>query len=175
MLADIFTIYEEFGSIEDRKLAYVGDGNNMANSLLYGCTKTGMDISIATPKGYEPNQEVIANAMKFAKESGSTVSIGNSPEEAVKNTDAVYTDTWVSMGMEEEKEKRILDFTGFMVDDALMLTARSNAIFLHCLPAYRGYEVTPEVIDGSYSRVLDEAENRLHVQKAVMVKLMGEK
>lgn len=175
VLADIFTIYEEFGPIEGKKLAYVGDGNNMANSLLYGCTKMGMDISIATPKGYEADKDVIAKAYKFAAESGSTVSIGYDPSAAVAQASAVYTDTWVSMGMEEEKELRIKDFAGYMVDEELMSKAADEAIFLHCLPGYRGFEVSAEVMDGPSSRIFDEAENRLHVQKAVMVKLMGGK
>ncbi len=175
VLADIFTIYEEFGTIEDKKLAYIGDGNNMAHSLLYGCTKVGMDISIATPKGYEPDQDVVDKAFEFAKESGCTIHIGNDPEKAVGGASAVYTDTWVSMGMEEEKERRIKDFNGFLVDDSLMGKAADNAIFLHCLPGYRGFEVSAGVMDGPSSRIFNEAENRLHVQKAVMVKLMGGK
>ena len=173
VLADIFTVYEEFGSIENKKLAYVGDGNNMANSLLYGCAKVGMDISIATPKGYEPDADVVAKTYEFAAESGSKVNIGYDPEEAVKDASAVYTDTWVSMGMEEDKERRIKDFAGFLVDEELMKKAVDNAIFLHCLPGYRGFEVSAQVMDGPQSRIFDEAENRLHVQKAVMVKLMG--
>jgi ornithine carbamoyltransferase len=173
VLADIFTVYEEFGSIEGRKLAYIGDGNNMANSLLYGCTKVGMDVSIATPGGYEPDQDVISNSLEFAKESGSKVYIGKDPLEAVKGADAVYTDTWVSMGMEEDKERRIRDFKGYIVDEELMKLASDKAIFLHCLPGYRGFEVSAGVMDGPQSRIFDEAENRLHVQKAVMVKLMG--
>ncbi|MCD6323418.1 MAG: ornithine carbamoyltransferase [Clostridiales bacterium] len=175
VLADIFTIYEEFGTLTGKKLAYVGDGNNMANSLLYGCSKVGIDVSIATPKGYEPNKEVIAKSLEFAEESGCTVSIGHNPSETVKGASAVYTDTWVSMGMEEEKERRINDFKGFIVSEQLMQNAAEGAIFLHCLPGYRGFEVSAEVMDGSASRIFDEAENRLHVQKAVMVKLMGDK
>ncbi len=175
VLADIFTIYEEYGTIKGKKLAYIGDGNNMANSLLYGCSKVGIDVSIATPKGYEPDADVVAKSLEFAKESGCTVSIGYDPSEAVKNASAVYTDTWVSMGMEEDKERRINDFKGFIVDEQLMQNAAEGAIFLHCLPGYRGFEVSAEVMDGSASRIFDEAENRLHVQKAVMVKLMGEK
>lgn len=173
VLADIFTVYEEFGSLEGRKLAYVGDGNNMAHSLLYGCTKVGMDVSIATPRGYECDEEVVSKAFEFAEESGCTMYIGNDPAEAAKGASAVYTDTWVSMGMEEEKERRIRDFEGYIVDEALMANANDDAIFLHCLPGYRGFEVSAEVMDGSRSRIFDEAENRLHVQKAVMVRLMG--
>ncbi len=174
VLADIFTIYEEFGTLKGKKLAYVGDGNNMANSLLYGCSKVGIDVSIATPKGYEPDADVITKSLEFAKESGCTVSVGHSPSQAVKDASAVYTDTWVSMGMEEDKERRINDFKGFIVDEELMKNASDEAIFLHCLPGYRGFEVSAEVMDGPASRIFDEAENRLHVQKAVMVKLMGE-
>lgn len=175
VLADIFTIYEEFGTLDGKKLAYVGDGNNMANSLLYGCSKMGIDVSIATPKGYEPDADVVAKTLEFAKESGSTVNIDFNPSQAVKDASAVYTDTWVSMGMEEDKERRINDFKGFIVDEQLMKSASDEAIFLHCLPGYRGFEVSAEVMDGPASRIFDEAENRLHVQKAVMVKLMGEK
>lgn len=173
VLADLFTMLEEFKTLEGKKLAYVGDGNNMANSLLYGCTKTGVDISIATPKGYGPDPRVVENALLFAKESGSQVCICTNPDEAVKDADAVYTDTWISMGMEEEKDRRIRDFAGFIVDLRLMSLAAGHAIFLHCLPAYRGFEVTSDVIDGPASRIFEEAENRLHVQKAVMAKLMG--
>jgi ornithine carbamoyltransferase len=166
-------LLEEFKTLEGKKLAYVGDGNNMANSLLYGCTKTGVDISVATPKNYGPDPKVIGNALLFAKESGSEVCICNNPDEAVKDADAVYTDTWISMGMEEEKDRRIRDFAGFIVDLRLMSLAAENAVFLHCLPAYRGFEVTSDVIDGPASRIFEEAENRLHVQKAVMARLMG--
>jgi ornithine carbamoyltransferase len=173
VLADLFTLLEEFKTLEGKKLAYVGDGNNMANSLLYGCTKTGVDISVATPKNYGPDPKVIGNALLFAKESGSEVCICNNPDEAVKDADAVYTDTWISMGMEEEKDRRIRDFAGFIVDLRLMSLAAENAVFLHCLPAYRGFEVTSDVIDGPASRIFEEAENRLHVQKAVMARLMG--
>lgn len=174
VLADIFTMYEEFGKIEGLKLAYVGDGNNMANSLLYGCTKLGIDISIATPDDYKPDQDVVSSALEFASISGSNVDISSSPEKAVIDAHAVYTDTWISMGMEEEKETRLNAFKGYMVDEKLMGLADDKAIFLHCLPAYRNFEVAPEVIDGPATRIWDEAENRLHVQKAIMVKLMGE-
>ncbi|MBN2557204.1 MAG: ornithine carbamoyltransferase [Clostridia bacterium] len=173
VLADLFTVYEEFKTLEGKKLAYVGDGNNMANSLLYGCSKTGVDISVATPPGYEPDAGVVENARMFAAQSGCSVSLGNDPMEAVRDADVIYTDTWISMGMESEKEKRVLAFAGFMVDANLMSAAGPGAIFLHCLPAYRGFEVSGEVIDGPSSRVLDEAENRLHVQKAIMAILMG--
>ncbi len=172
VLADLLTISEYKGELKGKKLCYVGDGNNMAHSLLYGCTKTGMDISVATPDKYKCDAEVMKNALKIAEETGSKVEFTNNPEQAMKNADAVYTDTWVSMGMEDEKQQRIKDFAGFEVNRELMDIAKSDAIFLHCLPAYRGYEVSADVIDGKQSVIFDEAENRLHAQKAVMATLM---
>ncbi len=173
VLADLMTVQEYKGkSFKGLKMCYVGDGNNMAHSLLYGCTKVGMDIAIATPDKYKCNEEIVKEAMEIAKETGSNVLITNDPKEAIKDADAVYTDTWVSMGQESEKQQRIQDFKGFEVTAELMSGAKKDAIFLHCLPAYRGYEVSEEVIDGENSAIFDEAENRLHAQKAVMVKLM---
>ncbi len=173
VLADLMTVQEYKGkSFKGLKMCYVGDGNNMAHSLLFGCTKVGMDISIATPDKYKCNEEIVEAAMEIAKETGSKVVITKDPKEAIKDADAVYTDTWVSMGQESEKQQRINDFKGFEVTTELMSGAKKDAIFLHCLPAYRGYEVSEEVIDGENSAIFDEAENRLHAQKAVMVKLM---
>ncbi|MBR2877838.1 MAG: ornithine carbamoyltransferase [Clostridia bacterium] len=172
VLADLMTIQEKKGGLKGLKMCYIGDGNNMANTLLHGCAKVGMDISVATPAGYECDAEMVAQAMEAAKISGAKIEITTDPQKAIANADAVYSDTWVSMGQEEEKQKRINDFAGFTVDDELMSYAKSDAIFLHCLPAYRGYEVTNEVIEGPHSVIFDEAENRLHAQKAVMVTLM---
>lgn len=172
VLADLLTVSEYKGDLKGKKMCYVGDGNNMAHSLLYGCTKVGMDISVATPDKYKCDAEVMNNALEIAAETGSKVEFTNNPEQAMKNADAVYTDTWVSMGMEDEKQQRIKDFAGFEVNGELMENAKSDAIFLHCLPAYRGYEVSAEVIDGKQSVIFDEAENRLHAQKAVMATLM---
>ncbi|WP_097025983.1 ornithine carbamoyltransferase [Clostridium peptidivorans] len=172
ILADLLTIYESKSKFNALKLAYVGDGNNIAHSLLYGCSKVGMDIAIATPKGYECDAEIIKNAKEEAKLAGVNITITEDPMEAVKDADVVYTDTWVSMGQEEEKEKRIQIFKPYQVNGELFSMAKKDAIFLHCLPAYRGYEVTSEVIDGPQSLVFDEAENRLHVQKAVMALLL---
>lgn len=173
ILADLQTVREYKGKFKGVKLAYVGDGNNVANSLLIGCSKVGMDISVATPKGYECDSKSIEIAMKAAQESGAQISIGYDPFEAVKDADVVYTDTWTSMGVEAEKEERVKAFMPYQVKSELMGKAKPDAIFMHCLPAYRGYEVTAEVIDGPQSVVFDEAENRLHAQKAVLVKLMG--
>ena len=173
VLADLQTIREKKGTLAGLKLAYVGDGNNMANSLLIGCAKVGMHISIANPVGFDPDSASVDIARKVAAETGSTIALTHSAAEAVQDADVVYTDTWVSMGQEAEKAARVKQFGGFQVDDALMSLAKTDAIFLHCLPAYREYEVTASVIDGPQSVVFDEAENRLHAQKAVMVKLMG--
>ncbi len=173
VLADLQTVREEKGRLSGLKLAYIGDGNNMANSLLHGCSKVGMDIAIATPSQFEPDAQCVNNAMKAAALSGSTVTLLNDPDLAVAGADVVYTDTWVSMGMENEKAERVRQFAGFTLDREMMSLAKTDAIFLHCLPAYRGFEVTDEVIEGPQSRVFDEAENRLHAQKAVLVSLLA--
>lgn len=173
VLADLLTIKEHKGTLKGLKLAYLGDGNNMANSLLYGCTKVGMDISVATPKKYCCPNEVVENAKNTAAETGSAVVITEDAKEAVKGADVVYTDTWVSMGQEEQKAEKIKLFGGYQVNKELFSYAKEDAIFLHCLPAYRGYEVTEDVIDGKNSAIFDEAENRLHAQKAVMALLMA--
>lgn len=173
ILADLMTIGEHKGTLKGLKLAYVGDGNNVANSLLHGCALVGMDIAVATPEGYDCDAGIIEEAQGIAKLSGSGILLTRDPVEAVKNADVVYTDTWVSMGQEAEKEKRMAIFMPYQVNKELMANAKKDAIFLHCLPAYRGYEVTEEVIDGSQSVIFDEAENRMHAQKAVMVLLMG--
>ena len=175
VLADLFTLKEIKGELKGLKLAYVGDGNNIVHSLLYGCSKTGVNLSIASPEGYDCSQEILAEAMNIAAANGTSIKVTRDPAEAVKDADAVYTDTWISMGMEKEKEKRIKDFEGYTVNKELFALAKPDAVFLHCLPAYRGYEVTDDIIDGPNSVIFDEAENRLHVQKAIMVMLMGEK
>lgn len=174
ILADLMTIREKFGYLKGLKLAYVGDGNNVAHSLLLGCTKTGMNISVATPKNYSCSDKYINMAKNIAEQTGSILDITDDAGAAVNGADVVYTDTWVSMGMEKEKEERISTFKPYQVNEQLMSLAKPTAIFLHCLPAYRGFEVTEEVIDGPRSVVFDEAENRLHAQKAVMVTLMSD-
>ena len=171
-LADLLTVYEHKGKLRGLKLAYVGDGNNVAHSLLYACAKAGMDMSVATPKGYECNEEVVANAKDDAKQTGSEIIITNDPVEAVTGADVVCTDTWVSMGQEAEKAERVKVFKDYQVNSELFGKSKEDSIFIHCLPAYRGYEVTEDVIDGPRSVVFNEAENRLHAQKAVMALLM---
>ncbi len=173
IMADLQTIKEYKGKLKGLKLAYVGDGNNVANSLMIGCAKVGMNISVATPEGFECDAQSVKLAKEAAAETGAIVVNGYDPNEAVKDADVVYTDTWVSMGMESEKEKRVKIFMPYQVNKQLMQKAKDDAIFMHCLPAYRDYEVTADVIDGPQSVVFDEAENRLHAQKAVLVKLMG--
>jgi ornithine carbamoyltransferase len=171
-LTDLLTIQERFGTLEGLTLAYVGDGNNVCHSLMLGCAKVGMNINIATPPGYEPDTNVIQSAMMTAEKSGSQMSISNSPVDAVKDANAVYADVWVSMGQEEEREKRLKDFEGFQINKELMAHAKRDHIFLHCLPAHRGEEVTADIIDGEHSVVFDQAENRLHSQKAALIILI---
>jgi len=174
ILADLMTIREKKGKLKGLKLCYVGDGNNVAHSLLIGCAKTGMDISVATPKEYSCMEKYVNIAFGIAGSTGSKVEILDDPEEAIRDADVVYTDTWVSMGMENEKEQRIKVFSPYQVNSTLFSMAKPDAIFMHCLPAYRGYEVSEDIIDGPNSVVFDEAENRLHAQKAVMVKLLAD-
>ena len=168
LMADYMTI-QEAGLDKDLVVSYVGDGNNLAHSWLMLASKLGFELRIATPKGYEVQEDILNDALEFAKESGAKIVIGNDPKEACKGATVITTDTWVSMGQEEEKEQRLKDFDGYIVDDAMMDLGASDAVFLHCLPAYRGYEVSEEVIEGDKSLVFEEAENRLHAQKGVMV------
>jgi ornithine carbamoyltransferase len=173
-MTDYFTAWEKFGGeLKGRKIAYVGDGNNMAHSLMFGASKLGMDIAIATPGGYAPDPEVVAQASADAQGAGTKMLVTTDIDEAVRDADVIETDVWASMGQEDEAEKRRRDFDGWMVDPAMMAKAKKSAIFLHCLPAHRGEEVSADVIDGTQSVIYDEAENRLHIQKAIMVALMG--
>ena len=172
IIADLITIQEHKGKLEGIKFAYVGDGNNMTHSLMIGCAKVGMDVTVACPDGYMPNPEIVALAQGYAAESGGSVTVMHDPKEAVKGVDVVYTDTWASMGQEAEKEIRKKAFVGYQVDDAMMALAKPDAIFMHCLPAYRGMEVTDEVLESAQSVVFDEAENRLHAHKAIMASVM---
>lgn len=170
ILADLMTVQEHKGELAGLKMAYVGDAaNNMANSYLIGGALAGMHVSVAAPAGYAPAAHIVARAAELAATTGGSVSVHVDPAEAVLNADVVTTDTWISMGQEAEKAKRIAEFAGYTVDDALMANAKNDAIFLHCLPAYRGYEVSASVLDGEQSVIWDEAENRLHAQKALLV------
>lgn len=170
VLADLMTIREHKHSLKGLKLCYVGDGNNMANSLIAGCIKMGMSVAIACPKGYEPDAEL----MKWAAENGEFLCTTDVLE-AAKDADVLYTDVWASMGMEEEAAKRRADFAGYQINDAVMAVAKPDAMVQHCLPAHREEELTEKVLEAHANEIFDEAENRLHAQKAVLVKLMAKK
>lgn len=172
VLTDLFTILEKKRKLQGLKLAYIGDGNNMAHSLLNGCSKVGMNIAIASPSGYKPNKDIVDNAKKFAKYMGSKIEITDDPVAAVKNADVVYTDVWASMGQEKEAEERKKKFARYQVNPKLVKNAKEDYLFMHCLPAHRGEEVVNEVADSPNSVIFDEAENRLHVQKAIMALVM---
>ncbi len=168
VLADLMTIREMKGMLKGLKLCFVGDGNNMANSLIAGCVKVGMSITICCPSGYEPDADLVA----WAKENGN-ITITESVLDGAKDADVIYTDVWASMGQEGEAEKRKQAFAGYQVNDAVMAVAKPDAMVLHCLPAHRGEEITEEVLEAHANEIFEEAENRLHAQKAVMVKLMA--
>lgn len=171
-LADLLTILEVKGTLKGLKLAYIGDGNNVAHSLLVACSKVGIDISVATPKNYEVDTKVAELAYSFAEASGSEIVLTNDPVEAVHQADAIYSDVWTSMGQEAENEQRLKDFKGFQINADLVKHAKADYIFLHCLPAHREEEVTTEVIDGNHSYVFQQAGNRLHAQKALLVEIL---
>ncbi len=179
LLADLLTMIEfnkfDFGNPSKTSVAYVGDGNNMAHSWMVLASKLGFNLKIATPKGYEVNEKIKEIAFKEAEKSGTKIEILSDPKKAIKNADVVVTDTWVSMGQEEEKEKRIKDFEGYEVNNSLMTLAKKDAIFMHCLPAYRGYEVSEDVFEKFADVIFTEAENRLHAQKGLMVWLKQHK
>ena len=169
ILADLMTIQEHKGKLSGLKIAYVGDAsNNMANSYLIGGATAGMHVAVAGPANYLPDSHIVARAELIAQKTGGTVSVHCEPSSAIADADVVITDTWISMGQEVEKEQRLRDFAGYTIDDELFAHAKPDAIFMHCLPAYRGYEVSASVLDGPRSVIWDEAENRLHAQKALM-------
>ncbi len=172
VIADLITIKEHKGTNKGLKFAYVGDGNNMTHSLMIGAAKVGMSFASASPEGYMPHEDVVAYASEQAAQNGCTVEITHDPFEAVADADIVYTDTWASMGQEAEKEIRAKIFAPYQINSKLMSAAKKDAIVLHCLPAYRGYEITTEVLEGPQSVVFDEAENRLHAHKAIMAAVL---
>ena len=172
-MADVLTIYENFGRMKGLNVTYVGDGNNVAVSLLHACAKLGMNFTIANPEGYDMPEKGMAIGKEIAKESGITIHALRNPKEAVVNSDVVYTDTWTSMGQEEEAEKRKKVFPPYQVNTDLLKLAKPTTIVMHCLPAHRGYEITNEVADGPQSRLFPQAHNRLHAQKAILVDLLG--
>ncbi|MDH5466531.1 MAG: ornithine carbamoyltransferase [Candidatus Aminicenantes bacterium] len=174
-MADFFTLKEKHKNLTSLKLAYVGDGNNVCHSLLFAAAKAGCQISVATPSGFEPDPEIVKQAEEDATETGAGFFLTNDPSQAVEGADAVYTDVWASMGQEEQEKERAKIFASFQVNRELMAKAKPDALFMHCLPAHRGEEVTDEVIDSPQSVVFDQAENRLHVQKIIMLLLMEKK
>ena len=169
ILADLLTVRQHLGTWEGKKVAWIGDGNNMANSWINAAYRLGFELALACPEGYEPADHLLERARK----ANAKITLTRDPKEAIAGADVVNTDVWASMGQEDEQKKRERDFAGYTVDKKMMSRAASDAIFLHCLPAHRGEEVSADVIDGPQSRVWDEAENRLHIQKAIMAVLMG--
>ena len=173
LLADLLTIREHKGALAGQNVAFIGDGSsNMAHSYLLACATAGMHVRVAAPDDYQPRLDIVLDAEKIADKTGGSVTVTTDPVVAATGADVVVTDTWVSMGQEAAKEQRVKDFDGFQVDASLMMKAADDAIFMHCLPAYRGYEVSEEVLDGKQSVIWDEAENRLHAQKALMAFLL---
>jgi ornithine carbamoyltransferase len=172
-LADYLTLMERFGDVKNRCLAYVGDGNNVAHSLLLTCACLGSSIRVATPRGYTPNLEIVSAAREIAEETGAEIHLLTDPHEAVAGADAIYTDAWTSMGQERQENERALIFPPYQVNTELMAEAAPHAVFMHCLPAHRGLEVTDAVMDSEQSLIFEQAENRLHVQKAIIYLLLG--
>jgi len=172
-LADMLTIREHKSTFPNLKLAWVGDGNNVLHSLLLAASKLGMNLTAAIPRGYEPLEDVVLQAQEIAKGTGSSIKMTNDPVEAVRDADVIYTDTWTSMGQEDERQRRLKVFPPYQVNAALVSKAKPDTIVMHCLPAHRGEEITDEVADGPHSVLFDEAENRMHAQKAVLALLMG--
>ncbi len=169
VIADLLTIKEYKGDLRYVKLAWIGDGNNVCNSLILASALTGMEMVVCTPKGYEPNREIVEKALKM----GAKLTFESDPVKAVEDADVIYTDVWVSMGQEKERRKRLKAFAGYQVTQKLVDSAKTNVVVMHCLPAHRGEEITEEVLEGEHSIVFDQAENRLHAQKAILLKLIG--
>ena len=172
-LSDIFTIKEKFGTFKGITLSYIGDANNVLNSLMCASAKVGLNIKIATPKGYEPDKKAVDAAKKCAASSGNNMEFSHDPKFVAKGADIIYTDVWVSMGQEKEAKKRMKDFKGFQINDGIMKLTNKNCLVMHCLPAHRGDEITDSVIDSKNSVVYDQAENRMHIQKAILLKLLA--
>lgn len=171
-LSDIFTVKEKLGKLQGVKIAFVGDGNNVCNSLIYICAKLGIDLSVATPGGYEPNKGVCKKALELAKSTNARIALYNEAARAVEKADVIYTDVWTSMGQEKERQTRLKAFKGFQINSNLCSKAKKDYYIMHCLPAHRGEEITDECLESSHSIVFDQAENRLHVEKAILLLLL---
>ncbi len=174
-LSDLYTIKEKKGDFKGLKLAYIGDGNNVLHSLLYGCAIVGLNLSIATPIGYEPSSKILKETKELARKTKTDILISHNPVQTAEEADIIYTDVWTSMGQEKEYQERLKAFNNFQINSALLKKAKKDCLVMHCLPAHRGEEITDEVIDGKHSIVYDQAENRLHVQKAILILLLGKK
>ncbi|HDZ77406.1 MAG TPA: ornithine carbamoyltransferase [Candidatus Omnitrophica bacterium] len=174
-LSDIFTIKEKRSNIKKVLISYIGDGNNVCNSLLYLCAKLGISLNIASPQGYSPDNEIVRKAKEIARELSAVINVFTDAKSAAAGADVLYTDVWASMGQEAEREKRILDFKGFQINDQLLSIAKKDCLIMHCLPAHRDEEITDSVLKTNNAIVFDQAENRLHVQKAVLIKLFKDK
>jgi len=172
-LADLFTLWERWGDVRGHHLTFVGDGFNVAHSLMLLCAVLGIHCTVATPRGYEPKETIVRKALELAQKSGAKIAVTNDPVEAVRNAEAVYTDVWTSMGQETEAERRRRDFAGFQVNTQLLRHAPSDVVVMHCLPAHRGEEITDEVLDAPFSLAWEQAENRLHTQKALLAEILG--
>jgi len=173
-LADVYTIREKLSRPKEKILAYIGDGNNVCHSLLYACAKVGLNMNVATPKGYEPDKIALKEAKSIAQENNASINLFNNPKDAVRNADVVYTDVWASMGEEGEAKIRKKLFKEFQINNNLIKLSKKNVFIMHCLPAHRGEEITDEVIDSQNSIVFDQAENRLHIQKAILIILLSD-
>ncbi len=173
ILCDLFTLWEKRGRVQGLRVVFVGDGNNVCHSWLEGAAKVGLHFTLACPKGYEPDPGVLARALAQAQASGARLGVTHDPEAAAQGADVLYTDVWASMGQEDARARRLKDFQGFQVNDRLVRLAASDVLVMHCLPAHRGEEITDEVMEGPHSIVFDEAENRLHMQKAILVRLLS--
>ena len=174
-LSDLYTLKAKKGKLEGLTISFVGDGNNVLHSLLYGCSKLGVNLRIAAPEGYEPDKNITEEAVNLASNTGAQIFLTSNPEEAVQKADVLYTDVWVSMGQEKEREERLKVFKPYQVNQRLVSLASPDVLVMHCLPAHRGEEITDDVLDGSNSIVFDQAENRLHLQKAILVMLLSDK
>lgn len=172
-LGDLYSIKEKKGVLKGVKLAFIGDGNNVAHSLLFGCAKLGVNLTVATPKKYKPKEEIFLETLEIARICGTQLTLSDSPQIAAEGADVIYTDVWASMGQEKELKQRKKAFQGFQVNQKLISLAKLDCLVMHCLPAHRGEEITDEVIDGPNSVVFDQAENRMHVQKAILLLLLG--
>ena len=175
VLSDLYTLREKWGFLKGKILSFIGDGNNVTHSLLYGCSKVGLNLNIATPEKFEPNKEIVSAAKRFAVISGAKINLSNDPLKACKDADALYTDVWISMGQEKESAMRRKVFKNFQLNKRLVSQAKRDCLIMHCLPAHRQEEITDEVMDSENSIIFDQAENRLHVQKSVLLKLLGER